>query len=170
MYLHLIGSGGRLTVVNAHALAELTRHDPALPDVTHRRPAAAGGVGAECGVYAAGEEVVQSVSPRVSTLPPRLLTMEANNVVRRRSSSSHGGGLRPYFPSHSAVAWYIISGCRCRKAGRVAVARESRGLCFFYGLIAATRRVAAMGLPYQKRAPSDRRSVIFSPRASSSLA
>ena len=41
----------------------------------------------------------------------------------------------------------------------------------FYGLIAATRRVAAQGpAPYQKRGPSDRRSVIFSPQASSSLA
>jgi hypothetical protein len=37
-------------------------------------------------------------------------------------------------------------------------------------LIAATRRVAAQGpAAYQKRAPSDRRSVIFSPQASSSL-
>src|SRR5216683_2385182 len=37
---------------------------------------------------------------------------------------------------------------------------------FSYGLIAATRRVAAQGpAAYQKRTPSDRRSVIFSPQA-----
>ncbi len=40
-----------------------------------------------------------------------------------------------------------------------------------YGLIAVTRRVATHGpKPYQKRKPSDRRSVIKSPQASSSLA
>src|SRR5689334_16171472 len=44
-------------------------------------------------------------------------------------------------------------------------------LRLFYVLIAATRRVAAQGpAAYQKRGPSDRRSVIFSPQASSSLA
>jgi hypothetical protein len=38
-------------------------------------------------------------------------------------------------------------------------------------LIAATRRVATQGpQPYQERTPSDRRSVIFSPQASSSPA
>src|SRR5208337_4816958 len=52
--------------------------------------------------------------------------------------------------------------------------RQSPGKCepgLFYGLVAATRRVAAQGpAAYQKRTPSDRRSVIFSPQASSSLA
>ena len=41
----------------------------------------------------------------------------------------------------------------------------------FAGPAEATRRVAVQGpAPYQKRTPSDRRSVIFSPQASSSLA
>src|SRR6187551_2301125 len=48
---------------------------------------------------------------------------------------------------------------------------EKQGLRAFYGLIAATRRVAAQGpQAYQKRTPSDRRSVIFNPQASSSRA
>ena len=50
-----------------------------------------------------------------------------------------------------------VSGCRTDRSD--------------YGLIAATSRVAAHGpAAYQKRTPSERRSVIFSPQASISLA
>ena len=59
----------------------------------------------------------------------------------------------------------------CARSDRPTRGRAYWRLRLFYGLIAATRRVAAQGpAPYQKRAPSDRRSVIFSPQASSSLA
>jgi hypothetical protein len=49
--------------------------------------------------------------------------------------------------------------------------RKERRPLFSYDLIAATRRVAAQGpAAYQKRTPSERRSVIFSPQAASSPA
>ena len=57
----------------------------------------------------------------------------------------------------------VKHGCRPRSRLR------DWGLRLFYGLIAATRRAATPKL-YQKRTPSDRRSVILSPQAWSSRA
>ena len=51
-----------------------------------------------------------------------------------------------------------------RGHGGVGDPRRTRRKLSVYGLIAATRRVAVQGpQPNQKRGPSDRRSVIFSP-------
>src|SRR5262245_18830595 len=97
-------------------------------------------------------------------------------VSFERGTPCRIGEFRPWLSDRSRLG-RLPAGPLCAlgvaRVGVVGPTRESAywRLHLFYGLIAATRRVAAQGpAAYQKRGPSDRRSVIFSPQASSSLA
>jgi hypothetical protein len=87
------------------------------------------------------------------------LIQALQRLVRRRSPSVR---CLSYRWSMALFFWLPMSDApvRYQSPGK-------QGLRVFYSLIAATRRSAAA---YQKRPPSDRRSVTFSPQASSSLA
>jgi hypothetical protein len=93
-----------------------------------------------------GDFLFHRKSPPISPYPRKLLDSSSNNESIRKEK-------------------------RTQLFLRPGLCEKSRVPLFFYGLIAATKRVAAQGpAAYQKRTPSERRSVIFRPQVSSSPA